>query len=218
MVWRPSSCCCFTLKTGSTIIACIAMKWSILQIVYISFTLLPLEKRLSQDSDPSITNIFTAMKVVIGIAVFRIIISMMLLCGIWKNKPAFMVPYLVMTLVENILITVFFVLLVIFSLTRRHGIDPLTSLLLAVIVFLMTSCLLVVRAYYLQVKESAAGLHATEAPSAMAPPTMVSLAMAPPAMAPPAMVSLAMAPPAMAPPAMVPPTMAPSAMAPLDMV
>ncbi|XP_063590866.1 uncharacterized protein LOC134767721 [Penaeus indicus] len=104
----------------------------------------------------------------IMLSVFSIIFSLMLLYGIFKNAPAFMVPYMVLMLF-NIVRCTLIVLLPMDNISTDMENTENTqylSVVYGIVFFFMTYFLLVVWAYYVQVKESLAWLRVVEAPPA----------------------------------------------------
>ncbi|XP_047475243.1 uncharacterized protein LOC125029428 [Penaeus chinensis] len=99
----------------------------------------------------------------IPLSVLCIIFSLMLLYGIFTNKQAFMVPYMVLMLINTVRWMLgfppFFIYILIIKMGQLEYLDGIAF-------FLMTYCLLVVWAYYLQVKKSVACHRLVEVPPA----------------------------------------------------
>ncbi|XP_063592389.1 uncharacterized protein LOC134769558 [Penaeus indicus] len=176
MLWEPSGCCCCSLRTGSLVLATIVIVTGTLGIINeisvfivgdIPDTLREVcEKEENDNMDPDECYDFS-YPIVYGILItkllldiMQVVISILLVHGILKNKTRFMIPFMITVLV-GIIIWLLAALFAIGSMAY-FGLWAgvfIFAIIFGLIIFLETYCLLVVRALFLQLKRQKGQRH-----------------------------------------------------------
>ncbi|XP_069189952.1 uncharacterized protein [Procambarus clarkii] len=170
-MWKPLSCCCFKLRTGSLIIGFLSMIRAVLKIVcWIIFAILMTnyilqscsQQTYSEDSDMCAEQI---LNIIYGIVAFgvvtsviQLVLSIIFICGIFKNKSCLLIPYMIMCLISIIiLILIALAIIILVSLYLPGWFLFIIIILFAPWIFWKTFLLLVIRAHYLEMKRENPG-------------------------------------------------------------
>ncbi|XP_037789490.1 uncharacterized protein LOC119584968 [Penaeus monodon] len=176
MLWEPSGCCCCSLRTGSLVLATIVIVTGTLgminEIGVFVVGDLPhnmrevCEQEKNDDMDVeecidfSLPIVYGVLITKLVLDIIQVIISILLVHGILKNKTRFMIPYMIMVLIGIIIMLL--VALLAIGLMAYSGLWAgvfIFALIFGVFIFLETYCLLVVRALYLQLKRQKGHQH-----------------------------------------------------------
>nr|XP_027236734.1 uncharacterized protein LOC113827978 isoform X1 [Penaeus vannamei] len=172
MLWEPSGCCCFSLRTGSLVLATIVIVSASLSIINEIGVLTvgdiesnmrevceeeKKEGKVEEDVEDCI-NFLTP--IVLGVLITKLVldaiqitISAFLVYGILKNKTRFMIPYMIMVLIGIIIMLLAALVAIGFFAYLGFWVGVfIFALIFGLIIFLETYCLLVVRALFLQLK------------------------------------------------------------------
>lgn len=171
-MWEPTKCCCCCdVRTGSIVI-------SVIILVGGSFSILGGIQTLAGDKSdivvfcqdeedpPQCEETFWNIEKSASIsslvtACFHIIFSSFLLYGILKKKTAFFIPLMVVYVIQigiMILASVVALILLMYAGIPFGGITLLAAIM-GSLIFLETYCLLVIRAYYYQLKREKGHVH-----------------------------------------------------------
>lgn len=171
-MWEPSGCCCFTLRTGSLILASLMIGFGLVSMMYyIDFFVktdidILVENVCKEEQE--IQNCQSIMRsAIIGFVSTRFIIdfiqvtfSILLVHGIRKNKTRFMIPYMIMLLIGiSLLILLSLVLIVLLLVMQYWQFALIAIIIFGSITFLETYFLLVIRALFLQLKREKGQAH-----------------------------------------------------------
>ncbi|XP_042888077.1 uncharacterized protein LOC122263621 [Penaeus japonicus] len=172
MLWEPSGCCCFTLRTGSLVMASLVIFFGISSIVYTTGYLATNDLEGSihtvceeeHDIQDCVNKVKQASYGIIGTRLvldfIQVAFSILLIHGVVKNKTRFLVPYMIMMLI-GISILLLSALTVMGALAYSgmwRGVF-IAAVIGGSIIFLETYFLLVIRALYLQLKRSKGQAH-----------------------------------------------------------
>ncbi|XP_037789489.1 uncharacterized protein LOC119584966 [Penaeus monodon] len=172
MLWEPSGCCCFTLRTGSLVMASLVIFFGTCSMLYVTGYLATQDLDSSfheickeeEDIQDCITTIKNASYGIIGtrfmLDFIQVTFSILLIHGVLKNKTRFLVPYMIMVLVGICILML--TALAMMGILIYEGIWRgvfIVAIIFGVIIFLETYFLLVVRALYLQLKRSKGQAH-----------------------------------------------------------
>lgn len=170
MLWEPSGCCCFTLRTGSLVLASIVIFFGTCSMLTGYLAIYDLDKSFQEvckneeDIQDCITTVKRASYGIIGtrfvVDFIQVTFSILLIHGVLKNKTRFLVPYMIMMLVGiSILILMALILMGILIYEGFWRGVFIAAIIFGAIIFLETYFLLVVRALYLQLKRSKGQAH-----------------------------------------------------------
>ncbi|XP_047494909.1 uncharacterized protein LOC125043015 [Penaeus chinensis] len=172
MLWEPSGCCCFTLRTGSLVMASIVIFFGTCSMLYVGGYLATQDignsfQEICQDEEDIPDCITTFKNASYGVIATRFVLdfiqvtfSILLIHGVLKNKTRFLVPYMIMILVGIcILMLTALAVMGIFIYESMYRAVFVVAVLFGVVIFLETYFLLVVRALYLQLKRSKGQAH-----------------------------------------------------------
>ncbi|XP_063609482.1 uncharacterized protein LOC134783521 [Penaeus indicus] len=172
MLWEPSGCCCFSLRTGSLVMASIVIFFGTCSMLYIGGYLATqdldssfLEICKEEENIPDcITTLRNASYGIIGtrfvLDLIQVTFSILLIHGVLKNKTRFLVPYMIMILVGIciLILTALAMMGVMMYEGLWRGVF-IIAIIFGAVIFLETYFLLVIRALYLQLKRSKGQAH-----------------------------------------------------------
>lgn len=174
-LWEPTGCCfCFSLRTGSLILCSFILIGCALNL-YISWNSLNNNDKLVEvideycsrevpdDSDCKmrmkklVTGLLTTQMIM---SVIKMICSSLMILGITKNMTNLMIPMMILLLIQLVFALVTGLSFIIMLATFVSGAAAFGALLFIVVVlYFETYFLLVLRAYYMQVKRAAGLMH-----------------------------------------------------------
>ncbi|XP_042875629.1 lysosomal-associated transmembrane protein 5-like [Penaeus japonicus] len=167
MLWEPKGCCCFSLRTGSLVLATIVIVFGSLGIINgVGIFIVgdihgTIREVCEEDKDMDLEeciNLTTPIALGILITKFvldcvQVVFSIFLIHGILKNKTRYMVPYMIMVLVGIIIMMLVALVMIGFFIYIGVFVGVLIfAFIFGLIIFLETYFLLVIRALYLQLK------------------------------------------------------------------
>ncbi|XP_045610139.2 lysosomal-associated transmembrane protein 5 [Procambarus clarkii] len=173
-MWEPQSCCCFRLRTGSIIIGFLSLISAILNIINfiriaINGTAHQLAHQLCSGQTHSaevftecahlmLNLIFGLVGVDVVTSFIQLILSIILICGIFKNKSRLLIPYMIMCLINIIILILIALALIILAGLHLPGwYVVIIIIVFGAWIFWATFLLLVIRTHYLEMKRENPG-------------------------------------------------------------
>ncbi|XP_068232712.1 uncharacterized protein [Palaemon carinicauda] len=175
MVWEPRGCCCFDLRTGSLILGSLVLAFSVLGLILSVNTVVNVDVDLEiskvcadeavneavEDCHSLLKNIvigFIASRFIIDIVVT--ILSSLLIHGIRKNMTRLLIPFMCMqVLAISVLVLLALGLLGISAVVGLWKGFFIVLVIFGSVIFLETYFLLVIRAFYYEVRRAKAHVH-----------------------------------------------------------
>lgn len=175
MVWEPKGCCCFDLRTGSLILGSLVLAFSVLGLILSINTVVNVDVDLEiskacadEKVNEAVEDCHSLLKsIVIGFIASRFIIdvvvtilSSLLIHGIRKNMTRLVIPFMGMQVFAiSVLILLGVALLGICAVVGVWKGFFIIAIALGSIIFLETYFLLVIRAFYYEMKRAKAHVH-----------------------------------------------------------
>ncbi|XP_045610138.2 uncharacterized protein [Procambarus clarkii] len=172
-MWEPRSCCCFKLRTGSLILGFLALIGAVINGLS-SISVLTggsLEQLVKQKCTDESLDVNTECEETLGNIMYPCMITSIVLCviqalnsslliyGIYKNKTRLLIPFMITVLILIVcIILIALALIILFSIQQQWQAMLVIAIFFGVYIFLETYFLLVIRAYYLEVKRSKSGV------------------------------------------------------------
>lgn len=173
-MWEPLGCCfCFTRKTGCLILGTLVLIWSIVNFLHCVHVMAAVDlgesvKEICAQKEYEFQGCDTVLlKAAIAGLVITVVISVVVLFfssmfihGIRKEIPCLMVPFIVIELIHTILLVICGVVVIgVLIYVEAWGLFFFMGILLGIAAFLKTYFVLVMRAHYIEVKQSLGQCH-----------------------------------------------------------
>ena len=172
MIWKPGNCCgCFSLRVGSLILSSLSIGIAGIILLISIFGFIGVDQSIIEAChEMNGKNYFHDVNDCItyntpishGLLITSIVhsalhatFSVVFIVGVVKNQTRLLIPYIVWILLDILLIMcVTIAAIVLYALSGAPVMAILVAVVMAAVIFLLTYFLLVLRAYYHQMKNT----------------------------------------------------------------